>query len=102
LFGVFVGVSNLNVLEKHAYMPEFGWDQPKVVENALAGAPIGGVCAPTNVTSGFPLADKRQADLPYDCLKATNPLAQYMNYALYFAVAAIISVAVFERVRHRL
>lgn len=109
LFGVFAGISSLNVLEKHAYMPEFGWQQPKV--STPAGI-VGGVCAPLGVragfsgpsvgTTGFPLSNTRQADAPHDCLKATNPLARSMNFAIYFAAAAIISVAAFERIRHRL
>lgn len=97
LFGVFAGISSLNALEKHAYMPSFGWTQP--TDNAPG---LHGVCEPTTATSGFPLASSRQAAAPDNCLKATNPLAMYMNYALYFAVAGIISVGVVESMRPRL
>lgn len=98
LFLLFMGVSSLSVLERHAYMPDIGWEQPKV--SAPAGI-IGGVCAPDPATNGFPLAYRRQADLPHNCLKATNPMSQYMNYALYFAVAAVIAVAIATVVRNR-
>lgn len=94
LFAVFAGVSSLNVLEKHAYMPQAGWNQP--TDNAPG---LHGVCDIDTATAGFPLAVSRQAAPPDDCLKATNPLAKAMNYALYFAVAGIISVAVVGSVR---
>lgn len=90
LFAVFVGISTADILERHAYTPGFGWNQPA---DKTPGNILHGVCASTAVTSGFPLAASRQAAPPDNCLKATNPLAQAMNYALYFAAAAIISVA---------
>jgi hypothetical protein len=97
LFGLFVGVSSLKALEKHAYMPGFGWQQP--ADNA---AGLHGVCEPTTATTGFPLVTTRQADAPDNCLKARNPLAHAMNFALYFAIAGIISVGVVESMRSRL
>lgn len=90
LFVVFAAASSLGTLERHAYMPNAGWEQPKA--STPAGI-IGGVCAPTAVTSGFPLASSRQAEIPHNCLKATNPVARAMNFALSFALAAIVSVA---------
>jgi len=94
LFTVFAGVSSLNALEKHAYMPEFGWGKEPSVDYH-PGSIIGGVCAPTPTVAnaGFPITSTRQAEIPDNCLKAKNPLAQVMNFALYFAVAASISVA---------
>ncbi len=97
LFSVFVGISSMNALENHAYMPSFGWREPSV-DYRPAGI-IGGVCAPTTATTGFPIASTRQAEIPDNCMKATNPLAQVMNYALYFAIAAIISVGLVGRMR---
>jgi len=88
LFAVFASVSSLNTLEKQAYMPSIGWQQP--TDNASG---LHGVCDIDTSTTGFPLATTRQAAPPDDCLKAANPLAQAINYALYFAVAAILSVA---------
>jgi hypothetical protein len=97
LFAVFAGISSLNVLEKHAYMPGFGWNQPADTASGLHG-----VCDIDTSTRGFPIAATRQAAPPDDCLKVKNPLAQAMNYALYFAVAGIISVGAVEGVRSRL
>jgi len=96
LFFAFAGVSSLNALEQHAYMPDIGWEQPKV---ETPEGIIGGVCAPTKATNGFPLAYSKQADLPHNCQKATNPLARSMNYALYFATAAIIAVGAASRLK---
>jgi hypothetical protein len=97
LFVIFAGVSTVNLLERHAYMPDVGWQQP--TDNASG---IHGVCAPTTVTSGFPLASAKQADAPNNCLKAINTLARSMNYALFFAVAAIISVGAVSSLRNRI
>jgi hypothetical protein len=99
LFLVFAGVSTVNLLERHAYMPDVGWQQPKV--NA-SNSVIGGVCATDTATSGFPLATSRQADAPNNCQKATNPLARSMNYALFFAVAAIIAVGAVSNIQRRI
>lgn len=98
LFAVFAGISSLNALEKHAYMPGFGWEGPNVDNPDNI---IGGVCAPATFISGFPIANTRQA-MPKNCLKDTNIIASSMNYALYFAVAAIIAVGVVESVRAKL
>lgn len=87
LFAVFAAVSNLDSLEKHAYAPEFGWNQP--TDNASG---LHGVCDISTATTGFPLAVTKQAAPPDDCLKATNPIARSLNFALYFAAAGIISV----------
>jgi hypothetical protein len=100
LFFVFAGVSSLNILEEHAYMPDFGWKEPSV--DYHPGSVIGGVCAPTTTLGGFPIANTRQAAIPDNCMKAWNPLAGFMDYALWFALAAFISAALAERVRHRL
>ncbi len=97
LFAVFAGISSLDPLEKHAYMPGFGWDEP--TDNAPG---LHGVCEVDTSTTGFPLATGRQAAPPDDCLKAANPLAKAIDFALYFAVAGIISVGVVEGVRSRI
>jgi hypothetical protein len=83
------------VLEKHAYMPQTGWNQPPGVVPGLHD-----VCPST--TSGFPLASSREVETPVNCLQAKNSLARSINYALYFAAAAIIAVAVVERIKDRL
>jgi hypothetical protein len=100
LFFVFAGVSTLNVLEQHAYMPSFGWKEPTA--DYHPGSIIGGVCGPTAAINGFPLASTRQAAIPDNCMKATNPIASAINYALCFAIAGIISVGVVESVRSRI
>jgi hypothetical protein len=97
LFLVFIGAGTLDLIEEHAYMPQVGWQEP--TDNAPG---IHGVCAPTTATSGFPLAATRQAAPPNNCLKATNPLARSMNYALYFAIAAIISVGAVSSIGRRI
>jgi hypothetical protein len=94
LFLVFAGVSRLDALEKHAYVPGVGWQQP--ADNAPG---IHGVCAPDSATGGFPLADSRQAALPDNCSKAHNVTARAIDFALYFAVAAIIGVGAANIVR---
>ncbi len=97
LFLIFAGVSSLNFLEQHSYVAQIGWQEPT---DKAPG--IHGVCAPTDATSGFPLATAKQASPPNNCLKATNPLAQAMNYSLFFAVAAIIAVGAVNTMARRI
>jgi hypothetical protein len=78
-------------------MLEFGWGKEPDAD-WHPGSIIGGVCAPTTAINGFPLASTRQAEIPDNCLKVINPLAQLIDYALYFTVAAIIAVSVVRNI----
>lgn len=101
LFGIFAGISHLNVLEKHAYAMEVGWQKVTMTSPTYV-SPVGG-CKGGGETEGFPLASKRPVrDIdPNGCLKAPNPLANAMNYAIYFAVACIIGAGVVNVARSR-
>jgi hypothetical protein len=99
LFGIFTGISHLGVLQKHAYAMEVGW---QTVEPAT---PPPGECDRQLVTRGFPLTTRRPASSEEDatgCLDDTNPLANAMNYAIYFALACIVGAGVAEAARNRL
>ena len=96
---VFVGVSRLDVLEKHSYALDVGWQTP-----AGQTAPQG-ECDRLLTKRGFPLTIRRPAPAdadPTGCLDQTDPLASAMNYAIYFAAACILSVGVVGAVRSRL
>lgn len=86
LFAVFAGVSRLPFLAKHAYATDYGW------QTAASAQPVG-VCDRSVAPKGFPITERRpsQAD-PTGCADETNAMAGYMNLALYFAAAAMISV----------
>lgn len=99
LFGVFIGLSRLHVLERHAYVPEAGWQQPSASSIA---ASHGGCSYDPKTTSGFPLVYSRQADLPYTCLKAKNPLARSLNFAACFALGCVVAVGITELAKERL
>jgi hypothetical protein len=98
LFAILAVAGNTKAFEEHAYMPGFGWVEPNVdnPHNIIDGS-----CEPSTLMSGFPIATTRQA-MPNNCLKDTNLIAASMNYAIYFAAAAIISVGAVGVVRDRL
>jgi hypothetical protein len=96
LFLIFAGVSTLSVLGRLAYVPETGWQQPAI---SSINDSSGGCAYDRKTTSGFPVAYNRQADEPYSCLKAMNSLARAVNYALCFAIAAILSVSIVNVMR---
>lgn len=98
-FGIFAAVSHLSVLEKHGYDTGTGWQTVKPV------ASTGGQCDRMLTTKGFPLTTRRPATPAEDatgCLDNTNPLANAMNYAIYFAVACILAAAIANAARSKL
>lgn len=92
-FLVFWAVSSLPVLTKHSYTTDYGWQTARTVQ----AAGVQGVCDRPLTTKGFPLSTRRPVPAaadPSGCQDQTNPMAGYMNLALCFAVAALISTAI--------
>lgn len=99
LFGLLAAVSHLKVLEKHGYDTGIGW------QTAKPAFPPAGQCDRVLITRGFPLTTRRPATSAEDatgCLDDTNPLANAMNYAIYFALACIVAAAVANAARNKL
>ena len=93
LFLVFWAIGNLPVLAKHSYATDYGW---QTVPAARTTA-VQGICDRPLTTKGFPLSTRRPAPAaadPSGCQDQSNPMAGYMNLALYFAAAALISTAI--------
>ncbi len=102
LFVAFAGISKLNILDRHAYVPEVGWQWPSETKPpSTDNWEYYDTCQNKNKTSGFPLADWRGAASAVRCLHATNPLASGINYALYFAAAAILSTGIVIAMKER-
>ena len=93
LFLTFWAIGNLPVLAKHSYSTDYGWQVVQTTGTTTAQ----GVCDRPLTTKGFPLATLRPTPAaadPSGCQDQSNPMASYMNLALYFAVAALISTAI--------
>lgn len=97
LFMAFMAWSRLDVLQEHAYDLGYGWQEATTVYPA-------GDCSAGYSNEGFPLKSRRDDRRDYDpsgCEGGANMLARSLDYALYFAVAGIVSVGVVEMVRSR-
>jgi hypothetical protein len=94
LFLVFWAIGNLPVLAKHSYATDYGWQTVQTTQQTTAAQ---GICDRPLTTKGFPLSTRRPAPAAVDptgCQDQSNPMAGYMNLALYFAAAALISTAI--------
>jgi hypothetical protein len=77
-------------LRKHGYQLSFDWNQPR--------PPIASTfqtsCDRTLSTSGFPLTEQRpNLEVVGGCLNDSNPLAGWVNKALYLAIAVLVVIA---------
>lgn len=94
LFVIFALVIKVPILGKHSYDLGYGWSAPKT-------RPVG-ECDRSLTSKGFPLKTSRpNADDPSGCSDETNALAEEMNLALCFAVAAIVSATAASVIKNR-
>ncbi len=97
-FALFVGISSIDMLSRHAYDFGYGWQASTVKYPA-------GDCAHPYTNTGFPLKntkDDRRDEDPSGCEGSSNPLARSMDLALFFAAAAILSAGIVGVAKERL